>query len=137
MATIFRAIDQLRGEPCAVKLLHGAGSSDVDRFAREAEVLAQLTHPAIVRYVAHGRLPSGELYLVMEWLEGQDLSQRLAHAGMTPAEAVALVRRVADGLATAHTRGVVHRDIKPSNVFLPDGDIARAKILDFGIARLG
>jgi hypothetical protein len=72
----------------------------------------------------------------MEWLEGEDLGQRLARAGLGVAESLSLVRRVAQGLAVAHSRRIVHRDLKPSNVFLVGGDPSQAKLLDFGIVRL-
>src|SRR5207302_1047317 len=71
-----------------------------------------------------------------EWLEGEDLKQRLARTGLTAAESVALATRVAEALGAAHARGIVHRDVKPSNLYLPDGDLARVKVLDFGIARI-
>src|SRR6185369_6749728 len=79
----------------------------------------------------------GELYLAMEWLDGEDLSHRFQRSGLTIPETLALGVRAAGALGAAHARGVVHRDIKPSNIFLPGGDVAQAKILDFGIARAG
>ncbi|NUQ79616.1 MAG: protein kinase, partial [Polyangiaceae bacterium] len=133
MGVVYRARwDNL---PVAVKILHGAGIEGRARFLREAKLLASLTHPAIVKYVAHGFASSGEPYLVMEWLEGEDLGSRLSRARLTTSETIALGRRIADGLAAAHAQGVVHRDVKPNNIFLPFGDIALAKLLDFGIAR--
>jgi serine/threonine protein kinase len=71
----------------------------------------------------------------MEWLEGEDLSDRLDVAGLTVGESIALAFHAADGLAAAHARGVIHRDVKPSNLFLVQKDAARVKVLDFGIAR--
>src|SRR5206468_8741951 len=97
---------------------------------------AELRHPAVVRYVAHGATPAGDPYLAMEWLEGEDLADRLRREGLTPNDGVRLVARIAEALAVAHAHGVVHRDIKPSNIFLPERDIAKVKLLDFGIARL-
>jgi tetratricopeptide (TPR) repeat protein len=132
MGVVYRATDRWDGQPVALKLL------DVDRaaerFGREARVLAGLQHPAIVRYVAHGQASSGELYLAMEWLEGETLGDRLARGPLEVPHAVALASRVADALACAHARGVVHRDIKPDNLFLPARD-GLVKVLDFGIAR--
>src|SRR5262249_20762656 len=93
-------------------------------------------HPSIVRYVSHGVTDEGRQFLAMEWLEGEDLADRLQRGPLDPADAVTLGRRAAEALAIAHARGVVHRDVKPSNLFLVAGDVARVKVLDFGIARI-
>ncbi|MDC3954032.1 serine/threonine-protein kinase [Polyangium jinanense] len=135
MAEVYRALDRATGARVALKVLHAAGAPFAGHFARESYVLAELDHPGIVRYVAHGAAPSGELFLAMEWLEGEDLAQRLKRGPLSIAETLTLGVRVAEALGAAHARGVVHRDIKPSNLFLPDRDIGRVKILDFGIAR--
>src|SRR4051812_20791934 len=80
MGTVYRARDRATGETVAVKLLTELGGVHAARFAREAEVLAGLVHPAVVRHVAHGAVPEGA-YLAMQWLEGEDLAARLARAG--------------------------------------------------------
>jgi eukaryotic-like serine/threonine-protein kinase len=136
MAEVYRALDRHTGDVVALKVLSGR-VHDAERFMREARVLAELHHPRIVRYVAHGEAPGGQIYLAMEWLSGEDLADRLARAPLTTLESVELVARVAEALAVAHARGIVHRDIKPGNLFLPKGDIGGVKILDFGIAWLG
>ncbi len=135
MAVVYRAIDRTTGLPVALKVLHADGVRFAGHFARESYVLAELDHPGIVRYIAHGSTPTGELFLAMEWLEGEDLAQRCKRGPLSVADTVTLGMRVAQALGAAHARGVVHRDIKPSNLFLPDRDITRVKILDFGIAR--
>lgn len=138
MGVIYRAKDRLTGQPVALKLLiHGetASGPDADRFIREAELLAQLRHPSIVGYVAHGQTMDGQLYLATEWLDGEDLATRLATRGLTLAESLACIRCVAAGLQAAHERGIVHRDVKPGNLFLRDCRAERTTILDFGIAR--
>jgi eukaryotic-like serine/threonine-protein kinase len=138
MGTVYRARDRYSGELVALKLLHGGafGSDEAARFAREAELLSELYHPGIVSYVGHGEAPNGQRFLAMEWLEGEDLSRRLARGGPMPlGDCCALLERVASALAVAHQGGVIHRDLKPSNLFLPGGLVEQAKILDFGIAR--
>jgi len=135
MGQIFRARDRETGEPVAVKIVSDVREHRAARFAREVELLAELTHPGIVRYIAHGDTPDGSQFLVMEWLEGEDLGARLARAPLTVGEAVKLATRVAEALGEAHARGIVHRDLKPSNLFLPGGRIDQVKVLDFGIAQ--
>jgi hypothetical protein len=137
MGEVFRAWDCASGEPVAVKVLLEGSAPDHARFAREVEVLAALSHPGIVRYVAHGLAPSGEPYLAMEWLDGEDLSTRLRRGRLTIDEAMTVGVRAAEALSAAHTRGVVHRDLKPSNLFLLGQEVGRVKVLDFGIARRG
>jgi tetratricopeptide (TPR) repeat protein len=134
MGIVYLAHDQTTAGQVALKLIDRPVDDTTDRFRREVRVLADLAHPSIVRYVAHGQTDRDEPFLVMEWLEGEELAQRLARGGLTVAESVLLVRRVASALAFAHERGVVHRDIKPTNLFLVGGDPDRVKILDFGIA---
>ncbi|WP_438010140.1 protein kinase [Sorangium sp. So ce321] len=135
MGSVYQARDREAEKAVAVKVLRAATPAARERFQREACVLAELHHPAIVRYVTHGLLGSGEPFLVMEWLEGEDLARRLLRGALPVTEAMALTRRIAEALAAAHARGVVHRDIKPSNLFLPGGDVCAVKLLDFGIAR--
>ncbi|HEX7702648.1 MAG TPA: protein kinase, partial [Kofleriaceae bacterium] len=135
MGTVYRARDLAAGGLVAVKVLAGVGESDAVRFAREAAVLAELVHPGIVRYVAHGVSAQFEHYLVMEWLEGETLHERLSHARLSLTESLTVVHAIAEALSVAHRRGIVHRDLKPMNLFLSLGELARVKLLDFGIAR--
>lgn len=134
MGSVYRATDRATGEPVAVKVIGGGGAHDL-RFEREAELLASFAHPGIVRYVSHGQSATGERYLAMEWLEGVDLAAALYERGLSMADGVRLVARVAEALGHAHERGVVHRDVKPSNLFLVGGEVGAAKVIDFGIAR--
>ncbi|WP_438001753.1 protein kinase [Sorangium sp. So ce185] len=135
MGTVYKAHDRLGGASVALKIVRLRSPIQVERFEREAALLAALVHPGIVRYVAHGSTPEGDRYLAMEWLDGEDLAARLARRVLPASEGLSLVRRAADALAFAHARGIVHRDIKPSNLFLPGGDAGRVKLVDFGIAR--
>lgn len=132
--TVFRAVDARDGAPVAIKLM-AAGDVDTGRFSREVGILAELCHPGVVRYVAHGIDPDGTHYIAMEWLEGEDLASLLARRRLSTEEVLALGRRVAEALAFAHRRGVVHRDVKPSNLCVPGGDVERVKLIDFGLAR--
>jgi hypothetical protein len=135
MGIVYQAIDKSTGRSVAVKILSVKSVSDVGRFGEEAQVLQDLEHPGIVRYVDHGLTSHGDPYIAMEWLEGETLEQRLAR-GRLPAAGVAhLAARILDALAAAHDRGVVHRDIKPSNVFLVGWRLFDVRIIDFGVAR--
>src|SRR5688572_32260987 len=117
MGEVYRARDRLTGGLVAVKILFGAMTRDAERFRREAQLLAEISHPRIVKYVAHG-MAGQRAYLAMEWLEGEDLSDRLERMGLTLHETLLLARRSAEALSTLHERGIVHRDVKPSNLFL-------------------
>ena len=123
MGTVYHAVDRNTGQPVALKLLHREVSAtrSAERFAREAELLAQLSHPNIVAYVAHGETAEGLRYLAMQWLAGQDLAQRLAGGRLTLRDSVACLTAAAGALATLHSRGVVHRDLKPGKL-LPEGN---------------
>ncbi|HVZ75247.1 MAG TPA: protein kinase, partial [Polyangia bacterium] len=135
MGAVYRARDLLDGETVAVKILTGRELREAERFDLEAAILADLGHPAIVRYIAHG-VEGTDHFIAMEWLDGEDLATRLDRQPLAVADTVALARRAAEALAYAHKRGIVHRDIKPENLFLPGRSIVRLKVLDFGIARL-
>jgi tetratricopeptide (TPR) repeat protein len=141
MGHVYRAIDELSGGATALKVCSVDTEDARARFTEEARILAQLSHPGIVRYLAHGRLPGGALYFAMEWVDGDDLAQRLARGPLSLREATRLLHGAASALGAAHAVGVVHRDVKPANLTLARelGDaapsVARVKVLDFGIAR--
>jgi hypothetical protein len=136
MGEVYRALDQVSGQRVALKLVHSnASPRDVERFAREARILSEIRHPRIVGYVAHDLCEDGRPFLVMQWLEGEDLSKRLARGPLGTGAALGLVAGLAEALSALHARGIVHRDLKPANVLLCDGELERATILDFGIAR--
>ncbi|MGZ3460629.1 MAG: serine/threonine-protein kinase, partial [Archangium sp.] len=136
MGAVFRAKDTLDDRTVALKFMHPTTDAAlVRRFEREAELLAELRHPGIVTHIAHGLSDTGQPFLAMEWLEGEDLAQRLARQPLSPSEALLLLRRVAEALAIAHQRGIIHRDLKPSNLFLRQGRVDDVVVLDFGLAR--
>jgi beta-lactam-binding protein with PASTA domain/tRNA A-37 threonylcarbamoyl transferase component Bud32 len=136
MAQVYRARDRLLDRPVALKVLFPELSVDrafVERFRREAQAAANLSHPNIVPVFDWGE-DNGTYYIVMEYVDGQPLSQALRTGGPMPATRVAQIgARVADALAYAHRHGVIHRDVKPGNVLLTDDE--QVKVTDFGIAR--
>jgi serine/threonine protein kinase/tetratricopeptide (TPR) repeat protein len=137
MGSVYKAQDRSSGRSVALKLMHASAHPlAVLRFEREAQLLSELRHPGIVSYVAHGLTQEGPPFLAMEWLQGEDLAQRLARAPLSLPEALQFMRRIADALSVAHAQGIVHRDIKPSNLFLRGGRADDAVLLDFGLARL-
>ena len=109
------------------------------RFDREARITSLLQHPNIVQVIDHNTAPDGTEYLVMEYLAGETLSQRLVREGRLPLDTVVdIVEQIAAGLSAAHTRGIVHRDLKPDNVVLVPVEGRQTelvKILDFGISK--
>ncbi|MDY7226230.1 protein kinase domain-containing protein [Hyalangium rubrum] len=137
MGFVYQARDLLTERTVALKLLNSrSGSEAARRFEREARVLSELRHPGIVSYVAHGLTNESQPYLAMDWLEGEDLARRLTRQPLSPAEALQMLRRVAQALAQTHARGIVHRDLKPSNLFLRGGKVEDVVLLDFGLARV-
>jgi serine/threonine protein kinase len=137
MGEVYRARDLRLGREVALKMLPEAAANDAEnlaRFERESRAVAALNHPNILSIHdtgAHRGIP----YAVTELLEGENLADRLRVGPLAPKRAAEIACQVADGLAAAHARGVIHRDIKPENIFLTNE--GRAKILDFGIARIG
>jgi Tol biopolymer transport system component len=141
MGEVYRARDTRLGRDVAIKVLPAAFASDperLDRFEREARVLASLTHPHIaaiygVEETAAGA-PDPLRGLVLELVDGDTLAERLARGPLPIAEAIAVARQIADALEAAHEQGIVHRDLKPANIKItPTG---AAKVLDFGIAKV-
>jgi tetratricopeptide (TPR) repeat protein len=136
MAAVYRALDLRTGLPVAIKVTGAGGPGMRARFSRESQILSELTHPGIVQHVGHGATRDGTLFLAMEWLEGEDLSERLRRGPLGVEASLVLVRGVCEALSQAHRRGIVHRDLKPENLFLKHGEPGLVKILDFGIARI-
>jgi serine/threonine-protein kinase len=127
------------GERVAIKFLHREHAGEADRFFREARAAARIRSEHVVRVMDVGRLSSGEPYIVMEHLDGEDLASRLERVRrMSPAQVADALVDVCQALAEAHAVGIVHRDLKPANIFLArsaSGDDV-VKLLDFGIAKV-
>jgi serine/threonine-protein kinase len=138
MARVYRGRDGRLNRRVAVKVLHSHYASDLGflrRFHHEAQAAANLHHPAIVDVYDVGQ--DGDIhYIVMEYVEGSDLKQRILREGPLPIEqAVAVAAHTAEGLEAAHRLGMVHRDVKPQNIIV--GESGQVKITDFGIAKSG
>lgn len=130
MGQVYRARDSRLSRPVALKVLT-AGSAD--RFIQEARAASALNHPNIVTIYDVGDA-AGVSYIVMELIEGQTLRQAISAGALPVAKLLAVAVQIADALAAAHSKGILHRDLKPANIMIsPDG---RAKILDFGLAKL-
>jgi serine/threonine-protein kinase len=136
MSTVYRAFDETLERWVAIKLMHREISSDSDqleRFRREARAVASLNHPHVVTVIDFGE-DDAHPYIVFEYVEGENLKDRLRRVGRLPVpEAVAYAVEIGRALECAHLNRLVHRDVKPQNVLL-DAE-GRAKVTDFGIAR--
>ena len=136
MADVYRAKDQLLERTVAVKILHQQYENDTEfitRFQREAKAAARITHPNIVNVYDVG-VAEGRHYIVMEYVPGRTLKERIKEEGPVPVpQALQIARQIARALAQAHANNLVHCDIKPHNILvMPDGNV---KVADFGIAR--
>ena len=135
MGQVYRATDTTLGRQVAIKILPDAFASDPERlarFEREAKTLASLNHPHIA--AIYGFEKSGGTHaLVMEFVEGEDLSQRIARGAIPLDDALPIAKQIAEALDAAHEQGIIHRDLKPANIYVrADGTV---KVLDFGLAK--
>ena len=139
MATVFLAKEKELGRLVAVKVLLPGRASDETarrRFEREAKSVAALQHPNIVQVFRFGQLPDGTPYLVMRFVKGRTMEERLKAEGRLPSDlARSVLAEVTSALAAAHARGIVHRDVRPANV-LWDTEAEQAYLTDFGIAAI-
>jgi serine/threonine-protein kinase len=139
MGEVFEGANVITQERVAIKVMLPALAADehvITLFHREARTLTHLHHEAVVQYRVLAQEPQlGVLYIVTEYIDGTNLGEILGTLAPTPAELIALLRRLASGLQAAHALGAVHRDISPDNILLGDGQLDRAKIIDFGIAK--
>src|SRR5262245_17848463 len=145
MGQVYRARDTKLNRDVAVKILPAEFAADADRvlrFRREAQVLAALNHPNIAAIYGLEEI-EGLGFLVLEFVDGETLAQRIERGPVPVSEALTIARQVADALEAAHERGIIHRDLKPANVMLTArgtprshaGDDSTVKVLDFGLAK--
>jgi eukaryotic-like serine/threonine-protein kinase len=140
---VYRALDHRSGQTVAIKMLSGATRQDprfVERLLREQQVMQALAGTHAVAAIDLCRTDAGAVCLVMEWLDGMDMEQRLSELEargerMPPGVLLAILRPLLETLEKAHELGIVHRDIKPANIFLLSGD-GGVRLLDFGFSRL-
>lgn len=135
MGVVYEGTDTRLGRTVAIKLLHASVLQDPERmarFEREARVLASLNHPNIA--AIHGIEESdGTKFLVLEFVPGETLDERMARSPLPLKEALEICRQIAEGLEAAHEKGIIHRDLKPVNIKItPEGKV---KVLDFGLAK--
>jgi serine/threonine protein kinase len=139
MGTVYLARDPVLKRLVAVKVMAPSLAADADaraRFEREAQSVASISHPNVVAVFSVGALENGVPFLVMQYIEGRTMAERLTEDGPLEARAAKRVLgEVASALATAHRKGIIHRDIKPANILLDD-DTGRAMVTDFGIAAI-
>ena len=137
MGTVYRATQLGLERPVAVKIIKPELAADpdvTDRFMREARTMAKLRHPHAAMIFDAGNLPDGRHFIIMEFVEGQTLSEALQTEGrFTPERAVRIASDICDVLDEAHRFGIVHRDLKPSNIMLNERGIC---VLDFGVAKV-
>ncbi|HSY38573.1 MAG TPA: serine/threonine-protein kinase [Polyangia bacterium] len=144
MGAVYLALHPFMGRKAAIKVLKRELAEDpglVERFMNEARAANAIHHPNIIDIIDVGRMPSGIPYLMMEFLEGESLAQRIARERpLDVAVAVSFAKQTAAALGAAHSKGIVHRDLKPDNLFLVPDEAqqfgCRVTVLDFGIAKL-
>ncbi|MFO0580133.1 MAG: serine/threonine-protein kinase [Polyangia bacterium] len=145
MGEVFEALHDQIQRRAAIKVLAASFAADraaVQRFLNEARITNVISHPSLANVYELGETAYGAPYIVMEYLDGETLRQRLARrgTGLPPLQAMRIARQTASALAAVHEKGVVHRDLSPANIMLvPDADMPdgeRVKVLDFGIAKL-
>src|SRR5438132_10992769 len=136
MGAVYRATDPSLDRYVAIKVLTHREPKYIERFRREAQVLAKIMHPSIIQIyeIVGSDEDQSDPYIVMEFFDGRPLDGLLKDGPLDPAQVVSILRQTAEGLKKAHANHVIHRDIKPANIMLADN--GEVKILDFGIAKL-
>jgi serine/threonine protein kinase len=141
MGAVYLARNTEDGTPCAVKVLRDDLLLDVrvrERFLYESRAASRVVHPAVARTYEVGETAAGEMFIVMEYVNGPPLRKLIKAGRMSENRVVLIGAAVAEGLAAAHEKGVIHRDLKPENILVPRGERTDSviKLVDFGIARI-
>lgn len=139
MGDVYEAHSRVNGARYAIKVIRASRVHDErvrDLFIREGRVLQRVRSGAVVSYAGQLQDEHGRCYLIMDFIDGQSLANRLRREPLSASEASALLRHLGRGLAEVHAAGAFHRDLSPDNILLPDDDVNRAVIIDFGIAKL-
>jgi serine/threonine protein kinase len=142
MGSVYKAWQVAMDRPVAVKILHSKLTHRQDlvsRFRREARAMSHLSHPNTVKVLLYGELEDGVLYIVMEYLEGQNLNRTVKREGpMTVERGLPIIIQACAAIEEAHRAGIIHRDLKPENIFLCNQGVLKdfAKVLDFGLAKV-
>lgn len=138
MGIVYLAEDTVLGRQVAFKSLKISGSFEFNqyktRFLREARFASNLNHPNIVSVYDYGETEEGLPYLVMEYVQGKNLSDILRQKNLTVSQYIEIIKQIAKALSSAHEHGIIHRDVKPSNIFV--NERGEVKVLDFGLAKL-
>ena len=143
MGIVYQIVHVILGKRMALKILRGEMARDpevVQRFIQEAQSATQIGHQNIIDISDFGKLADGNIYFVMEFLDGESLTSFIGRGGSVPAQkAIHIIRQISSALDGAHERGIVHRDLKPDNIYLvkQGNDDSFVKVLDFGIAKVG
>ncbi len=141
MGLVYSAIQTSMDREVAIKVLKSSLSEDsrmVKRFEQEALSVSRIKHPNVVTIFDYGQTESGQMFMVMERLEGESLHDHMKNEGLTSRQAIELFRQICDAVQEAHSHGVIHRDLKPENIYVERLGTPRplAKVLDFGIAKI-
>jgi serine/threonine protein kinase len=139
MGEVYLAKHQALGVVRAIKVIRAdlrGRDKSLQRFTREAQVLARLQHNSIVQIIEFGSLANGSPFLAMEYIEGPSLDELVEKGPLPLASALVVLEQMAHALHHAHSNNVIHRDLKPANVLVRSGDVRQVKIIDFGLARV-
>jgi predicted ATPase len=140
LSTVYKAQERRTGRVLALKLIATPDNEPGlrARFERELQILTRLSHPNIVECFGSGALGPEQAYVVLEWLEGEDLADLAPRSSLSLRHVLLLLEQVAEALGCAHRHGIIHRDVKPANIFVLRGEPGappRVKVLDFGVAK--